>query len=182
MPSPRAAVLDLFAAQRCSAILRTQDRAAVRPALEAAIDGGFRIVEVTMNTPDCLDHVAALRERADLVVGVGTVLSVDDAKEAMAATFPSLEELAVLREEASGRLTLPLSFRLELRRLLAGGDPAARLGLSPGASGAELRRTAEQALERWRTFVNTGRAPFASIHASHTVVRALERLWTGSQS
>ncbi|MCB9879504.1 MAG: bifunctional 4-hydroxy-2-oxoglutarate aldolase/2-dehydro-3-deoxy-phosphogluconate aldolase [Planctomycetes bacterium] len=85
MPSPRAAVLDLFAAQRCSAILRTQDRAAVRPALEAAIDGGFRIVEVTMNTPDCLDHVAALRERADLVVGVGTVLSVDDAKEAMAA-------------------------------------------------------------------------------------------------
>ncbi|MEZ5232913.1 MAG: serine/threonine-protein kinase [Acidimicrobiales bacterium] len=105
-----------------------------------------------------------------------------DAKEAMAATFPSLEELAVLREEASGRLTLPLSFRLELRRLLAGGDPAARLGLSPGASGAELRRTAEQALERWRTFVNTGRAPFASIHASHTVVRALERLWTGSQS
>ena len=105
-----------------------------------------------------------------------------DGREALAASFSSLEELAVLREEASGRLTLPLSYRLELRRLLAGGDPAARLGLAPGTGGAELRRAAEEALERWRTFVNTGRAPFASIHASHTVVRALERLWTGSQS
>ncbi len=104
-----------------------------------------------------------------------------DGREALVAAFPALEELAVLREEASGRLTLPVSYRQELRRLLAGGDPAARLGLAPGASATDLRRTAEAALERWRTFVNTGRAPFASIHASQTVVRALERLWTGSQ-
>lgn len=104
-----------------------------------------------------------------------------DGREALDATFSALEELAVLREEASGRLTLPASYRSELRRLLAGGDPAARLGLPPGATGAQLRQAAEAALERWRTFVNTGRAPFASIHASQTVVRALERLWTGSQ-
>ena len=104
-----------------------------------------------------------------------------DGREALVTAFPALEELAVLREEASGRLTLPASYRNELRRLLAGGDPAARLGLAPGAGGAELRQSVEAALERWRTFVNTGRAPFASIHASQTVVRALERLWTGSQ-
>lgn len=70
---------------RCSAILRTNDRDAVRPALEAAIAGGFKIVEVTLTTPDALEHVAALSERHGLVVGAGTVLSVDDAKEAMAA-------------------------------------------------------------------------------------------------
>lgn len=85
MPQTRAAILAAFAHHRCSAILRTPDRDAVRPALEAAIAGGFRIVEVTMTTPDCLEHIAALSERHGLVVGAGTVLSVDDAKEAMAA-------------------------------------------------------------------------------------------------
>jgi Entner-Doudoroff aldolase len=85
MPPSRAAVLNAFAQYRCSAILRTNDRDAVRPALEAAIAGGFRIVEVTMTTPDCLEHIAALSERHGIVIGAGTVLSVDDAKEAMAA-------------------------------------------------------------------------------------------------
>jgi Entner-Doudoroff aldolase len=85
MPPSRTAVLAAFARHRCSAILRTNDREAVRPALEAAIAGGFRIVEVTMTTPDCLDHVSALSERRDLIVGAGTVLTVEDAKEAMAA-------------------------------------------------------------------------------------------------
>ncbi len=85
MPSPRAATLAAFAQHRCSAILRTDDPSVVRPALEAAIDGGFRIVEVTMTTPDCLDHIAALAEQKELLVGAGTVLSMDDAKEAMAA-------------------------------------------------------------------------------------------------
>lgn len=85
MPPTRAAVLGAFAQHRCSAILRTNDREAVRPALEAAIAGGFRIVEVTMTTPDCLEHISALSERHGVVVGAGTVLSVDNAKEAMAA-------------------------------------------------------------------------------------------------
>lgn len=85
MPSPRAAVLASFAEHRCSAILRTKDPHAVEPALQAAVRGGFRIVEVTMNTPNCLAHIAELRQRADLTVGVGTVLTVDDAKLAMAA-------------------------------------------------------------------------------------------------
>jgi len=81
----RTAVLAAFAQHRCSAILRTQDPAVVRPALEAAIDGGFRIVEVTMTTPDCLEHIQALSARHGLLVGAGTVLQVDQAKAAMAA-------------------------------------------------------------------------------------------------
>lgn len=85
MVSPRAATLAAFAEHRCSAILRTDDPTVVRPALEAVIAGGLRLVEVTLTTPDCLDHIAALRERSDLVVGAGTVLTLVDAKEAMAA-------------------------------------------------------------------------------------------------
>lgn len=85
MTPNRAAVLAALTEQRCSAILRTSRRDAVRPALEAAIAGGFRILEITTNTPDCFEHIAALAERSGLVVGAGTVLSVDLAKEAMAA-------------------------------------------------------------------------------------------------
>lgn len=85
MPSHRAAVLRSFTEHRCSAILRTQDPHAVEPALDAAVRGGFRIVEVTMNTPNCLDHVQRLRQDPTLTVGVGTVLSVEQAKLAMAA-------------------------------------------------------------------------------------------------
>lgn len=85
MARSRTAVLEAFAQQRCSAILRTGLPDAVRPALDAAIAGGFRIVEVTMNTPGCLDHVRDLARDQHLIVGAGTVLTVDDAKAAMAA-------------------------------------------------------------------------------------------------
>jgi len=85
MTPNRAAVLTALSLHRCSAILRTNRKDVVRPALEAAIAGGFRVVEVTLTTPDCFDHISALAERKDLIVGAGTVLSVDHAKEAMAA-------------------------------------------------------------------------------------------------
>ena len=42
MARSRNAVLEAFATHRCSAILRTADAAAVRPALDAAIAGGFK--------------------------------------------------------------------------------------------------------------------------------------------
>ncbi len=58
--------------------------------MDAAIRGGFRIVEITMTTPGCLEQIADLRAQAnhdgqDLTIGAGTVLTVDDAKQAMAA-------------------------------------------------------------------------------------------------
>ena len=85
MPSKRAAVLAAIGTHRCSAILRTADAAAVRPALDAVIRGGFRVVEVTMTTPDALTHVKALREQRNLIVGAGTILTIEDAKAAAAA-------------------------------------------------------------------------------------------------
>lgn len=85
MPSSRDNVLAAFATHRCSAILRTQDAAAVAPALDAAVRGGFRVVEVTMNTPGCLEQIERLSADDRLTVGAGTILSVDDARQAMAA-------------------------------------------------------------------------------------------------
>ena len=71
--------LDIMARERCSAILRTPHATAVVPAMQAAVDGGFRLVEFTLTTPDALEHIAAFAANPDLVVGAGTVLSVDDA-------------------------------------------------------------------------------------------------------
>lgn len=85
MTALHASTLAAFATHRASAILRTDDPAAVRPALDAAIAGGFRLVEVTMTTPDCLAHVRALAANPDLVVGCGTVLTVAEAQAAQAA-------------------------------------------------------------------------------------------------
>lgn len=85
MTPNRIAVLNTLNEHRCSAILRTTIADAVRPALDAAIEGGFRVVEITLNTPGCFDHIAALCKQPELVVGAGTVLSVEHAKRARAA-------------------------------------------------------------------------------------------------
>ena len=78
-------LLARFEHERCSAILRTPHGARVLPALEAAAAGGFRILECTMNTPGCLDAIRQLARRDDLLLGAGTVLSIDDARAAVDA-------------------------------------------------------------------------------------------------
>lgn len=78
-------LLATFAEHRCSAILRTPHAEAVGPAMDAAIEGGFRIVEFTLNTPGALDHVRRCAAEKDLCVGAGTVLSVADAEQALEA-------------------------------------------------------------------------------------------------
>lgn len=78
-------VLDILARERCTAILRTDLPDVVRPAMRAAIDGGFRVVEFTLNTPNALEHVAHFSQQPGVVVGAGTVMSVADAEAAVEA-------------------------------------------------------------------------------------------------
>jgi 2-dehydro-3-deoxyphosphogluconate aldolase/(4S)-4-hydroxy-2-oxoglutarate aldolase len=70
---------------RVSAILRTQDHDVARRAMEAAVAGGFRMVEFTLTTPGALELVAAFSGRQGLLVGAGTVLTVEEARAAVAA-------------------------------------------------------------------------------------------------
>lgn len=77
--------LDLYQAERASAILRTDDADVVQPAMEAAIRGGFRIVEFTLTIPDAMTHIARFASESDVVVGAGTVLTVEDAESAVRA-------------------------------------------------------------------------------------------------
>lgn len=80
-------VLDRFAYHRACAVLRTPTSAACPKAMQAAIDGGFKIVEFTLTTPDCLQHLSDFRAKydGDVMVGCGTILSPQDAADAMEA-------------------------------------------------------------------------------------------------
>ena len=72
----------------CSECTRgTADRLACGARPQAAIDGGFDVVEFTLTTPGCLDEVANFRAKYDgkVMVGCGTVMDIPDAKAAMDA-------------------------------------------------------------------------------------------------
>lgn len=78
-------VVERLREERALAILRTPHAALAQPALQAAVRGGFRILEVTLNTPFALERIAELAAESTLVVGAGTVLEVDDARRAVDA-------------------------------------------------------------------------------------------------
>lgn len=80
-------VLDRFARDRACAVLRTATSEACPKSMQAAIDGGFKIVEFTLTTPDCLQHLADFRSKydGDVMVGCGTILNTEDAANAIEA-------------------------------------------------------------------------------------------------
>eukprot|EP00529_Nitzschia_sp_RCC80_P032593 CAMPEP_0113514864 /NCGR_PEP_ID=MMETSP0014_2-20120614/40637_1 /TAXON_ID=2857 /ORGANISM="Nitzschia sp." /LENGTH=229 /DNA_ID=CAMNT_0000411391 /DNA_START=483 /DNA_END=1172 /DNA_ORIENTATION=- /assembly_acc=CAM_ASM_000159 len=86
-PENFEAVLDKFAQIRACAVLRTPTSEACPKAMQAAIDGGFKIVEFTLTTPDCLQHLSDFRSKydGDVMVGCGTILTPQDAADAMEA-------------------------------------------------------------------------------------------------
>ena len=98
------AFVEFLGAQRASAILRTDVAEAAAPAMEAAIRGGFRVVEFTLTIPDVYERIGEFAARDDVVVGAGTVLTVEDARAAVeqGARFlvsPVVDE-AVIEEAA----------------------------------------------------------------------------------
>jgi 2-dehydro-3-deoxyphosphogluconate aldolase/(4S)-4-hydroxy-2-oxoglutarate aldolase len=81
------AVLKKFAEIRACAVLRTATSEACPKAMQAAIDGGFKICEFTLTTPNCLEHVSDFRKRydGDVMIGCGTILTIEDAEKAIDA-------------------------------------------------------------------------------------------------
>lgn len=80
-------VLQTFANIRACAVLRTPTSEACPKAMQACIDGGFKITEFTLTTPDCLDHLSNFREKydGDVMVGCGTIMNTEDAERAVDA-------------------------------------------------------------------------------------------------
>ena len=81
---------------------------------QALLNGGVRILEVTLNTTDALKSIGTLQRRFgdDLLVGAGTVRTAQDVDDAVAAgaTFliaPCLDLSAVARAQAQDVPLLP---------------------------------------------------------------------------
>jgi len=96
------------------AILRGLKRAEAPAALEALLAGGFRLIEIPLNSPDPLDSIAAMRKLAppDVLIGAGTVLSVADVGEVADAggeliVAPNMDPEVIAAAKARGLIALP---------------------------------------------------------------------------
>lgn len=82
-------VLDRLAKHKACAVLRTPTVEAAPKAMNACVEGGFKVVEFTLTTPGCLDTLSDFRaQRGDSVLtGCGTVMDIADAMAAMDAGY-----------------------------------------------------------------------------------------------
>lgn len=80
--------------RRITAILRTTDEALAEAAMDAAVRGGMRVIEFTLTTPGALGLISRFSARAAqatlsgldrLIVGAGTVMTPQQARDAVAA-------------------------------------------------------------------------------------------------
>jgi 2-dehydro-3-deoxyphosphogluconate aldolase/(4S)-4-hydroxy-2-oxoglutarate aldolase len=71
--------------EKASAILRTNDQEKAALAMEAAIRGGFTILEFTLSIPGAFELVKDFSRREGVVVGAGTVLTPDEAQQSVEA-------------------------------------------------------------------------------------------------
>ena len=99
-----------FGSAKASAILRTSNQEAARDAMQAAIRGGFRVVEFTLTVPGAFELIGEYSKRSDIAVGAGTVLTQHEACEAVkaGATFlvsPVVDE-AVIEAAKSLNVTM----------------------------------------------------------------------------
>jgi len=79
------AFVERYGREKASAILRVDDQDKAVHAMEAAIRGGFTIVEFTLTIPGVYELVREFSQREDLVVGTGTVMDEHQARQSVAA-------------------------------------------------------------------------------------------------
>lgn len=135
----------LFGRLGASAILRTSEEAAAAPAMEAAVRAGFRIVEFTLTTPGVHDRIAEFAAREDLVVGAGTVLTVDDARGAVEAgarflVSPVVDEVVIEEAHRLGVAIMPgVHTPTEMLRAHRAGAQLQKLFPAPGLGPAYVK-------------------------------------------
>ncbi len=128
-----------------SAILRTDLSDAVMPAMEAAIRAGFRICEFTLTVPDAFEHIAAFAQREGIVVGAGTVLTVEEARRAVEAgarflVSPVVDEAVIEEASRLGVAMMPGTHTpTEMLRAHRAGAPLQKLFPAPGIGPAYVK-------------------------------------------
>jgi Entner-Doudoroff aldolase len=136
----------LLEQHRSLCIVRSDDRDKAASAMDAAVRGGFRVIEFTMNTPGVIDLIARFSARDDLCVGAGTVMSTDDARRAVAAgagfiVSPVIDEDVVTAARDLGVPSIPGAFTpTEMWRAHRAGAPFVKLFPAPGDGPSYVRQ------------------------------------------
>lgn len=73
----REALAEALARDRVMAILRYREGGDLQAAVDALVEGGIAVLEVTVDTPGALEVIAETAVRPGVLVGAGTVLSPD---------------------------------------------------------------------------------------------------------
>ncbi len=84
-PRDKENVLAAIKRWKVGAIIRTDDEQLASDAMKAAVAGGFRMVEFTLTTPGALELIADFAKEPGLLVGAGTVMSQENARDAVNA-------------------------------------------------------------------------------------------------
>jgi Entner-Doudoroff aldolase len=139
------AVLNVIRESRAIAILRCNDHSVGRQALAAAVRGGFRVLEVTLGTPGAVELIAELARDPRLMIGAGTVLTVEQARAAhkSGARFlvsPVLDVEVVAEASRLGCVMIPgCATPTELWKAHRAGAPLQKLFPAPAGGPTWLR-------------------------------------------
>lgn len=97
---------------KASAILRTDNQETAARAMEAAIRGGFTIIEFTLTIPGVFDLIRDFSSREGLVVGAGTVLDAVQAQQSVEAgarflVSPVVDKSVIIAANEMGVASMP---------------------------------------------------------------------------
>jgi len=92
--------------------IRTESAEDAYHAAMACVEGGVRFIEITFSVPGADEVISRLSGDARVVVGAGTVLSVDDARKALKAgasylVSPAFDEEVVTFAKKEGIISIP---------------------------------------------------------------------------
>jgi 2-dehydro-3-deoxyphosphogluconate aldolase / (4S)-4-hydroxy-2-oxoglutarate aldolase len=162
--------IPLLREARASAILRCPARETARSAMEAAVRGGFRIVEFTLTIPGALDLLEEFAGRPGLVVGAGTVLTAEEGRAAVrrGARFlvsPVLDPVVIAAGLELGVAVMPgCHTPTEMLAAHRAGAPLQKLFPAPGLGPAYVKAC-------------LGPLPFLRIVPTHGVDAGNARAW-----
>ena len=122
---------------KASAILRTNDQEKAAKAMQAAIRGGFKVIEFTLTIPGVFDLVKDFSNREGLVVGTGTVLDEAQAQQSVEAgarflVSPVMDEAVIRAASQLGVASMPGTHTpTEMLRAHRAGAPMCKLFPAP---------------------------------------------------
>lgn len=147
MRMPPEIFLNTYHQARASAILRTDDQDAARKAMEAAVRGGFTVIEFTLTIPGAMQLIREFAEQDGLVVGAGTVLTCDEVRAAVdaGASFlvsPVVDEAVITEAGQLGVAVMPgCSTPTEMLTAHRAGAQLQKLFPAPGTGPAWVKQT-----------------------------------------